>query len=169
MEVSSQDCVGFLPRKCIENFSLSLKKGKYDQMAPVANGSAAGSGLWDCRSVNRDPVLPPGHTVCCVFLLFCFSPFPFGTWRFAVISGLFLEVLQTDPLAFVTSNTAFPPPGPFIWAEVGDILNIVFKNNATRPYSIHAHGIVEKSKTEPEVAMPGEPLSAIVPLSSICC
>ncbi|XP_077164339.1 hephaestin isoform X3 [Paroedura picta] len=46
--------------------------------------------------------------------------------------------------------------GPFIWAEVGDILNIVFKNNATRPYSIHAHGIVEKSMTEPEVAMPGE-------------
>ncbi|KAL8181259.1 UNVERIFIED_CONTAM: hypothetical protein K2H54_050983 [Gekko kuhli] len=45
--------------------------------------------------------------------------------------------------------------GPFIWAEVGDILTIVFKNNATRPYSIHAHGIVEKSRTEPEVAMPG--------------
>ncbi|XP_060105083.1 hephaestin [Heteronotia binoei] len=46
--------------------------------------------------------------------------------------------------------------GPFIWAEVGEVLNLVFKNNATRPYSIHAHGIVEKSKTEPEVAKPGE-------------
>ncbi|XP_054852244.1 hephaestin isoform X3 [Eublepharis macularius] len=46
--------------------------------------------------------------------------------------------------------------GPFIWAEVGDILNIVFKNNATRPYSIHAHGIVEKSERELEAAAPGE-------------
>uniref|UniRef100_A0A803SNH6 ferroxidase n=1 Tax=Anolis carolinensis TaxID=28377 RepID=A0A803SNH6_ANOCA len=34
--------------------------------------------------------------------------------------------------------------GPFLWAEVGDVLNIVFRNNATRPYSIHAHGVLEK-------------------------
>ncbi|XP_066496065.1 hephaestin [Tiliqua scincoides] len=46
--------------------------------------------------------------------------------------------------------------GPFLWAEVGDVLNIVFKNNATRPYSIHAHGVMEKSRGEPEAAMPGE-------------
>uniref|UniRef100_A0A8D2PZT0 ferroxidase n=1 Tax=Varanus komodoensis TaxID=61221 RepID=A0A8D2PZT0_VARKO len=46
--------------------------------------------------------------------------------------------------------------GPFLWAEVGDVLNIVFRNNATRPYSIHAHGVMEKSKGAPEAAMPGE-------------
>ncbi|KAJ6663217.1 hypothetical protein lerEdw1_010353 [Lerista edwardsae] len=46
--------------------------------------------------------------------------------------------------------------GPFLWAEVGDVLNVVFKNNATRPYSIHAHGVIEKSSGDPEAAMPGE-------------
>ncbi|XP_042335296.1 hephaestin [Sceloporus undulatus] len=46
--------------------------------------------------------------------------------------------------------------GPFIWAEVGDVLNIVFRNNATRPYSIHAHGIVEKNNGGSGAATPGE-------------
>nr|XP_020639957.1 hephaestin [Pogona vitticeps] len=46
--------------------------------------------------------------------------------------------------------------GPFIWAEVGDILNVVFKNNATRSYSIHAHGVVEKSNGDPKAAQAGE-------------
>ncbi|XP_075369610.1 hephaestin isoform X4 [Mycteria americana] len=45
--------------------------------------------------------------------------------------------------------------GPFLWAEVGDILNIVFKNNATRPYSIHAHGVLERDTGQPQVANPG--------------
>ncbi|KAL1022868.1 hypothetical protein UPYG_G00033520 [Umbra pygmaea] len=31
--------------------------------------------------------------------------------------------------------------GPMIHADVGDKVNIVFKNMATRPYSIHAHGV----------------------------
>ncbi|XP_064186262.1 ceruloplasmin isoform X2 [Anguilla rostrata] len=31
--------------------------------------------------------------------------------------------------------------GPFIHADVGDKVNIVFKNMAKRPYSIHAHGV----------------------------
>nr|XP_060611989.1 hephaestin [Anolis sagrei ordinatus] len=46
--------------------------------------------------------------------------------------------------------------GPFLWAEVGDVLNIVFRNNATRPYSIHAHGLLEKTGADPEAAKPGE-------------
>ncbi|KFV05044.1 Hephaestin, partial [Tauraco erythrolophus] len=46
--------------------------------------------------------------------------------------------------------------GPFLWAEVGDILNIVFKNNATRPYSIHAHGVLEREAGQPQVANPGD-------------
>jgi len=31
--------------------------------------------------------------------------------------------------------------GPFIKAEVGDTIQVVFKNMASRPYSIHAHGL----------------------------
>uniref|UniRef100_A0A674AX89 ferroxidase n=2 Tax=Salmo trutta TaxID=8032 RepID=A0A674AX89_SALTR len=31
--------------------------------------------------------------------------------------------------------------GPMIHADIGDKVNIVFKNMATRPYSIHAHGV----------------------------
>ncbi|NWH70023.1 HEPH protein, partial [Piaya cayana] len=46
--------------------------------------------------------------------------------------------------------------GPFLWAEVGDILIIVFKNNATRPYSIHAHGVLERETGQPQVANPGD-------------
>uniref|UniRef100_A0A8C3P1A9 ferroxidase n=1 Tax=Cyanoderma ruficeps TaxID=181631 RepID=A0A8C3P1A9_9PASS len=46
--------------------------------------------------------------------------------------------------------------GPFLWAEVGDILNIVFKNNASRPYSIHAHGVLEQQTGHPQVANPGD-------------
>uniref|UniRef100_A0A8C4V4Q9 Ceruloplasmin n=1 Tax=Falco tinnunculus TaxID=100819 RepID=A0A8C4V4Q9_FALTI len=45
--------------------------------------------------------------------------------------------------------------GPFLWAEVGDILNIVFKNNATRPYSVHAHGVLEREAGQLQVANPG--------------
>uniref|UniRef100_A0A8C2JBU5 ferroxidase n=1 Tax=Cyprinus carpio TaxID=7962 RepID=A0A8C2JBU5_CYPCA len=36
--------------------------------------------------------------------------------------------------------------GPIIRAEVGERIQVVFKNNAKRPYSIHAHG-VKTSKT----------------------
>uniref|UniRef100_A0A8B9PQ49 Ceruloplasmin n=1 Tax=Apteryx owenii TaxID=8824 RepID=A0A8B9PQ49_APTOW len=46
--------------------------------------------------------------------------------------------------------------GPFMWAEVGDILNIVFKNNASRPYSIHAHGVLERETGQPQAANPGD-------------
>ncbi len=31
--------------------------------------------------------------------------------------------------------------GPVIHAEVGDVIKVVFKNNATRPYSVHPHGV----------------------------
>ena len=31
--------------------------------------------------------------------------------------------------------------GPILRAEVGDTIRIVFKNNATRPYSMHPHGV----------------------------
>ncbi|XP_006870865.1 PREDICTED: hephaestin-like [Chrysochloris asiatica] len=46
--------------------------------------------------------------------------------------------------------------GPLIRGEVGDILNVVFKNNASRPYSMHAHGVLESSNSQPLAAEPGE-------------
>ncbi|XP_078218887.1 hephaestin isoform X7 [Callithrix jacchus] len=49
--------------------------------------------------------------------------------------------------------------GPLIKAEVGDILTVVFKNNASRPYSVHAHGVLESSTSWPLTAEPGEVLT----------
>lgn len=38
--------------------------------------------------------------------------------------------------------------GPTIHAEVGDVVKVVFKNNATRPYSIHPHGVLYAKDSE---------------------
>ncbi|XP_077002091.1 hephaestin isoform X4 [Tamandua tetradactyla] len=46
--------------------------------------------------------------------------------------------------------------GPLLRGEVGDILTVVFKNNASRPYSVHAHGVLESETTRPLAAEPGE-------------
>ncbi|CAO2613627.1 Cp [Lemmus lemmus] len=45
--------------------------------------------------------------------------------------------------------------GPQIHADVGDKVKIVFKNMATRPYSIHAHGVKTESSTVVPT-LPGE-------------
>ncbi|KAG8453015.1 hypothetical protein GDO86_004720 [Hymenochirus boettgeri] len=45
--------------------------------------------------------------------------------------------------------------GPFIRAEVGDSIVIVFKNKATRPYSIHGHGVVEVNIRDNMATQPG--------------
>ncbi|KAM5128517.1 hephaestin isoform 6-T6 [Callospermophilus lateralis] len=44
--------------------------------------------------------------------------------------------------------------GPLIRGEVGDILTVVFKNNASRPYSMHAHGVLESGTGWPRAAEP---------------
>ncbi|NP_001354172.2 hephaestin isoform k precursor [Homo sapiens] len=44
--------------------------------------------------------------------------------------------------------------GPLIKGEVGDILTVVFKNNASRPYSVHAHGVLESTTVWPLAAEP---------------
>jgi len=38
--------------------------------------------------------------------------------------------------------------GPIIHAEVGDTIKVIFKNNATRPYSIHPHGVLYAKSSE---------------------
>uniref|UniRef100_A0A8D0KUN2 ferroxidase n=1 Tax=Strix occidentalis caurina TaxID=311401 RepID=A0A8D0KUN2_STROC len=77
------------------------------------------------------------------------------------------------PRARTNSDEHLGILGPFLWAEVGDILNIVFKNNASRPYSVHAHGtgslfsvpfyIVTYRWEVPERSGPGPNDSACVP------
>ncbi len=38
--------------------------------------------------------------------------------------------------------------GPIIHAEVGDVIRVVFKNQASRPYSIHPHGVFYTKSSE---------------------
>lgn len=38
--------------------------------------------------------------------------------------------------------------GPVIRAEVGDTIKVFFKNNASRPYSIHPHGLLYRKDSE---------------------
>lgn len=38
--------------------------------------------------------------------------------------------------------------GPILRAEVGDTIRVVFKNNATKPYSMHPHGVFYKKDSE---------------------
>jgi FtsP/CotA-like multicopper oxidase with cupredoxin domain len=38
--------------------------------------------------------------------------------------------------------------GPLLRAEVGDTIRIVFRNNATRPYSMHPHGVFYRKDSE---------------------
>lgn len=38
--------------------------------------------------------------------------------------------------------------GPIIRAEVGDTIKVIFKNNATRPYSMHPHGVFYDKDSE---------------------
>ncbi|XP_026138757.1 hephaestin-like protein 1 isoform X1 [Carassius auratus] len=45
--------------------------------------------------------------------------------------------------------------GPIIRAEVGERIQVVFKNKASRPYSVHAHG-VKTSKTHQNGVQPGD-------------
>src|SRR5690348_15867509 len=38
--------------------------------------------------------------------------------------------------------------GPLIRAEVGDTIRVVFRNNASRPYSVHPHGVFYSKSSE---------------------
>jgi manganese oxidase len=41
--------------------------------------------------------------------------------------------------------------GPVLRAEVGDTIHVVFKNNATKPYSMHPHGVFYNKDSEGSV------------------
>lgn len=55
--------------------------------------------------------------------------------------------------------------GPVLHAEVGDTLRVVFKNNATRPYSMHPHGVFYNKDSEGSVYDDGS--SAVAKANSI--
>ncbi|XP_047441912.1 coagulation factor VIII [Mugil cephalus] len=57
--------------------------------------------------------------------------------------------------------------GPFIRAEINDLLTVTFKNNAFRPYSFNLHGVYDRSQgaghaqtssSSAPVGVPGEPV-----------
>src|SRR5581483_5567726 len=52
--------------------------------------------------------------------------------------------LKTRPAEWETAGIL----GPIIRAEVGDTIKILFKNNATRPYSMHPHGVFYDKASE---------------------
>jgi len=49
--------------------------------------------------------------------------------------------------------------GPILHAEVGDTIKVVFKNNATRPYSVHPHGVFYDKASEGMAYNDGSPAS----------
>lgn len=52
--------------------------------------------------------------------------------------------------------------GPIIHAEVGDTIKVVFKNNASRPYSIHPHGVFYAKDSEGMVYNDGRSSAAMM-------
>ncbi|KAM9740952.1 coagulation factor VIII [Menidia menidia] len=59
--------------------------------------------------------------------------------------------------------------GPFIRTEINDLLTVIFKNNANRPYSFHLHGVYDRSQgagiaqTSSYSAPPGVPGEPVPP------
>ena len=58
--------------------------------------------------------------------------------------------------------------GPVIRAEVGDLIQIVFRNNGMRPYSMHPHGVFYSKEHEGAIYNDGVPMegkmgSAVAP------
>jgi FtsP/CotA-like multicopper oxidase with cupredoxin domain len=57
--------------------------------------------------------------------------------------------------------------GPVLRAEVGDTIRVVFRNNATRPYSMHPHGVFYTKDSEGAVyddgATPEQKANSMVP------
>lgn len=42
--------------------------------------------------------------------------------------------------------------GPILRVEVGEKVQVMFKNNANKPYSVHAHGVKAREKNLKPVA-----------------
>jgi len=55
--------------------------------------------------------------------------------------------------------------GPVLHAEVGDTIKVVFKNNASHPYSMHPHGVAYEKSSEGTAygGIPGEETGVVEP------
>ncbi|NXE10921.1 HPHL1 protein, partial [Lophotis ruficrista] len=74
------------------------------------------------------------------------------------LGQLIENLLKFRKAALITSIACFNL-GPLLHAEVGDSVLIVFKNKASRPYSVSAHGIEEvgcEEQPETPITLPGE-------------
>ncbi|NWU62906.1 HPHL1 protein, partial [Pterocles burchelli] len=73
--------------------------------------------------------------------------------------GQATESLSKFRKAALISGVSCFDLGPLLHAEVGDSVLIVFKNKASRPYSVSAHGIEEvgcEEQSETPITLPGE-------------
>lgn len=88
------------------------------------------------------------------------DPFTGQTLNSRWLLCISLSLISLMPLFHYSTNEKFflllHLLGPLIRGEVGDILTVVFKNNASRPYSVHAHGVLESSTGWPLAAEPGK-------------
>ncbi|NXB50509.1 HPHL1 protein, partial [Leucopsar rothschildi] len=73
--------------------------------------------------------------------------------------GLFIHMKLLIRKAALITGIFYLNLGPLLHAEAGDSVLIVFKNKASRPYSISAHGIEEvgcEEQPETPITLPGE-------------
>lgn len=62
------------------------------------------------------------------------------TYKKAVFRG-FTDPTFTHKLSRTGSDLHLDLLGPVLHAEVGDVIEVVFKNLASRPFSMHPHGL----------------------------
>ncbi|XP_043928584.1 ferroxidase HEPHL1 isoform X2 [Protopterus annectens] len=79
------------------------------------------------------------------------GPFQIGSKYKKVIYQEYTDVSFTIKKLRTPNEEHLGILGPMIHAEVGDYINIVFKNSASRNYSIHPHGVEEvRSDGQPD-------------------
>ncbi|NWU31116.1 HPHL1 protein, partial [Dyaphorophyia castanea] len=94
----------------------------------------------------------------CIAFLFCSYGHVFLSQAEDLIGSKYKKVVYREKAALITGIFCLNL-GPLLHAEVGDSVLIVFKNKASRPYSVSAHGIEEVGcEEEPEtpITLPGE-------------
>ncbi|XP_051718059.1 ferroxidase HEPHL1-like isoform X3 [Ctenopharyngodon idella] len=72
--------------------------------------------------------------------------------------GMNRDTLSIFPHTTVTVNMTPNNNGPILRAEVGERIQVVFKNKASIPYSVHAHG-VKTSEPHQNGVLPGDVLT----------
>uniref|UniRef100_A0A8B9F5T0 ferroxidase n=1 Tax=Amazona collaria TaxID=241587 RepID=A0A8B9F5T0_9PSIT len=108
---------------------------------------------WDYAS-NKRFVLPKACSECNVS-----SALPIGSKYKKVVYREYTNGNFTQRKVRTEEEEHLEILGPLLHAEVGDSVLVVFKNKASRPYSITAHGIEEvgcEEQPETPITLPGE-------------